>query len=94
MLHAKALFEELEQQIPDLIILDIMLAETSMALIFVKHYKKILLITVFLLFFLSAKNEEFDKVLGLELGAEDYITKPFFDQRISNKSKSCVKKKS
>ncbi|AFK06107.1 MULTISPECIES: response regulator transcription factor [Mesotoga] len=27
--------------------------------------------------FLSAKSEEFDKVLGLELGADDYITKPF-----------------
>lgn len=27
--------------------------------------------------FLSAKGEEFDKVLGLELGADDYITKPF-----------------
>jgi len=26
---------------------------------------------------LTAKNEEFDKVLGLELGADDYITKPF-----------------
>ncbi|RKX48784.1 MAG: DNA-binding response regulator, partial [Thermotogae bacterium] len=27
--------------------------------------------------FLSARSEEFDKVLGLELGADDYITKPF-----------------
>ena len=27
--------------------------------------------------FLSAKNEEFDQVLGLELGADDYVTKPF-----------------
>ena len=26
---------------------------------------------------LTAKSEEFDKVLGLELGADDYITKPF-----------------
>ena len=34
---------------------------------------------------LSAKTEVFDKVLGLELGADDYMIKPFDSKRISCK---------
>ena len=37
--------------------------------------------------FLSAKSEEFDKVLGLELGADDYITKPFSVREVLARTK-------
>ena len=40
---------------------------------------------------LTAKGEEIDKVLGLELGADDYVTKPFSLERTACKSKSCFK---
>ncbi len=37
---------------------------------------------------ISAKGEEIDKILGLELGAEDYITKPFSPRRSLGKGQS------
>lgn len=62
--------------VPDLIILDIMLPgldglEVCKRLRMEKKTKKVPIIM------LTAKSEEFDKVLGLELGADDYMTKPF-----------------
>ena len=58
---------------PDLILLDIMLPKmdglTVCKKIRTKYNMPILMLT--------AKDEEIDKILGLELGADDYITKPF-----------------
>ncbi len=64
------------ENIPDLFILDIMLPgidglEVCRSLKQTSNTKTIPIIM------LTAKSEEFDKVLGLELGADDYITKPF-----------------
>lgn len=58
----------------DLIILDIMLPEIS-GLDICRAARKRGVETPIIL--LTAKGEEIDKVLGLELGADDYITKPF-----------------
>jgi DNA-binding response OmpR family regulator len=58
----------------DLIILDIMLPKISGFDICKKIREKGIKIPVIML---TAKGEEIDKVLGLELGADDYITKPF-----------------
>ena len=61
------------QEKPDLILLDIMMPEMGGYEFMQKHKQErgtpIILLT--------AKLEESDKVLGLELGADDYITKPF-----------------
>ncbi|MCK9444894.1 MAG: response regulator transcription factor [Tissierellaceae bacterium] len=58
---------------PDLIILDIMMPKKdgfqALKEIRMKHNTPVIMLT--------AKEEEVDKVLGLELGADDYITKPF-----------------
>jgi len=58
----------------DLILLDVMLPEVS-GLDICKAARKKGVNTPIIL--LTAKGEEIDKVLGLELGADDYITKPF-----------------
>jgi DNA-binding response OmpR family regulator len=58
---------------PDLILLDIMMPEMS-GFEFITAYRKERETPIILL---TAKLEETDKVLGLELGADDYITKPF-----------------
>ncbi len=58
---------------PDLILLDIMMPEMD-GYQFVSIYRKESETPIILL---TAKLEESDKVLGLELGADDYITKPF-----------------
>ena len=73
--EAELLFEEMEKRQPDLILLDIMLPgiDGLSALRKLKsspaaHIPVILL---------TAKSSEIDKVTGLDLGADDYITKPF-----------------
>jgi DNA-binding response OmpR family regulator len=58
---------------PDLILLDIMMPEMS-GYEFIKAYRKERETPIILL---TARLEETDKVLGLELGADDYVTKPF-----------------
>lgn len=68
--------EEAIANVPDLILLDLMLPgldglEVCKRLRMDKRTKKVPI------FMLTAKSEELDKVLGLELGADDYITKPF-----------------
>ena len=59
--------------IPDLAILDIMMPKKDGFQVL----KEIRMEYNFPVIMLTAKDEEFDKVLGLELGADDYITKPF-----------------
>ncbi|ADU25836.1 response regulator transcription factor [Ethanoligenens harbinense] len=73
--EAELLFEEMEKVLPDLILLDIMLPgmDGLSALRQIKagpaaHVPVILL---------TAKSSEIDKVTGLDLGADDYVTKPF-----------------
>ncbi|MCP4428190.1 MAG: response regulator transcription factor [Chloroflexi bacterium] len=61
------------QNNPDLILLDIMMPEMD-GYDFIRHYRREGNAPIILL---TAKLEETDKVLGLELGADDYITKPF-----------------
>lgn len=58
---------------PDLVLLDIMLPKKDGFQV-LKEIRKELKIPVLML---TAKEEEVDKVLGLELGADDYVTKPF-----------------
>ena len=72
----ESLLNEVKSSTPDLFILDIMLPgmdglEVCRQLRSNPQTKNIPIIM------LTAKSEEFDKVLGLELGADDYLTKPF-----------------
>lgn len=69
---------ELETFQPDLVLLDLMLPDYS-GYDLCKEITKKHVIPVIML---SAKNEIIDKVLGLELGAEDYITKPFDNREL------------
>ena len=73
---AKTFFPALEKELPDLILLDRMLPGMSGFDILkcLKQDTKYQLIPVIIV---SAKGEEVDKVKGLNLGADDYITKPF-----------------
>lgn len=61
---------------PDLIILDLMLPGIN-GLDVCKLLKKDSLTATVPVIMLTAKNEEVDKIVGFELGADDYVTKPF-----------------
>jgi two-component system alkaline phosphatase synthesis response regulator PhoP len=61
---------------PDLVLLDIMMPGID-GLEVCKKIKSSTRLRRIPIIMLSAKGEEIDKVLGLEIGAEDYITKPF-----------------
>lgn len=58
---------------PDLVLLDIMMPEMD-GFEFMRHFRRERNTPVIML---TAKVEETDKVVGLELGADDYVTKPF-----------------
>lgn len=70
----KEALAEARQQ-PDLIILDIMMPEFDGREV-IKHLKKDSKTSQIPIIFLTAKGTEADEVLGLELGADDYIVKP------------------
>ena len=62
-----------EKEKPHLILLDIMMPEPDGFLVL----RKIRAVSSVPAIMLTARSEDYDKILGLELGADDYITKPF-----------------
>ena len=73
---------------PDLILLDIMLPKAD-GLTVCKKVKAAMNIPILML---TAKDEEIDKILGLELGADDYITKPFSVRELIARIKANLRK--
>ena len=74
---------------PDLILLDIMLPKMD-GLTACKKIKSAIPNVPILI--LSAKDEELDKIVGLELGADDYITKPFSVRELMARVKANLRK--
>lgn len=72
----KDFFESLREGIPDLVLLDIMLpGEDGLSIL--KRLKGDFKTKKIPVIMLTARDSEFDKVVGLDSGADDYITKPF-----------------
>jgi two-component system phosphate regulon response regulator PhoB/two-component system alkaline phosphatase synthesis response regulator PhoP len=74
--RAEPMLKALTQEIPDLIILDLMLPDLD-GLEICKRLKKDDRTAGIPILILTAKGDETDVVLGLELGADDYMVKPF-----------------
>lgn len=77
---------QIQNEQPDLVILDIMMPigdgrDICRDIRENPETKKIMVLM------LSAKSEHFERILGLELGADDYITKPFNPVLVGNKIK-------
>lgn len=83
--------DALKNGLPDLILLDVMMDgmdgfEFCKTLRANDAYRDIPII------FLSARTEEFDRVLGLELGGDDYIAKPFSVKEVSARVKAVLRR--
>jgi len=84
----KQALEMAEREKPDLILLDIMLPEYDGFTV----CKKIRQTMNTPILMLTAREEEVDKVLGLELGADDYITKPFSPRELMARVKANLRR--
>ncbi len=73
---------------PDLILLDVMLPKID-GLTVCKRVKQTYNVPILMI---SAKDEEVDKIVGLELGADDYITKPFSVRELMARVKANLRK--
>lgn len=73
---AAPMLERMRQQLPDLVLMDIMMPEMD-GMEALRRMKESAQTREVPVIFLTAKSSEVDKVRGLDLGAEDYITKPF-----------------
>ena len=76
-------------QKPDLILLDIMLPKMDGLTVCKKIRHTLTNVPILML---SAKDEEIDKILGLELGADDYVTKPFSVRELMARIKANLRK--
>jgi DNA-binding response OmpR family regulator len=72
----------------DLVLLDLMLPETD-GLTICKEIRKVSQVPIIML---TAKGEDIDKIIGLELGADDYITKPFNSRELLARIKAVLRR--
>ncbi len=78
-------------QIPDLIILDLMLPDAD-GIEICKNLKQRNDYSFIPIIMLTAKGEETDKILGLEFGADDYVTKPFSPRELVARVKAILRR--
>lgn len=80
--------EQFEKVQPDLVILDLMLPKMD-GLEVCRELRKTSAVPIIML---TAKDSEIDKVLGLELGADDYVTKPFSNRELIARVKANLRR--
>jgi len=87
--HAEKLINE---ALPDIILLDWMLPGMS-GIDFAKKLRSNTLTKTIPIIMLTARSDELDKVKGLEVGADDYITKPFSPRELNARIKAVLRRK-
>jgi DNA-binding response OmpR family regulator len=85
-------YRSLRTEVPDLLILDLMMPDVD-GFEVCKYLKKQEEFASIPIIMLTAKAEETDKVLGLELGADDYVTKPFSPRELVARVKAVLRRR-
>jgi two-component system alkaline phosphatase synthesis response regulator PhoP len=88
---AEEAMEALKTVVPDLFILDIMMPGID-GYEFCRRVRASEKLKDIPIIFLSAKSDEIDKVLGLELGGDDYMTKPFSVKELKSRVKAVFRR--
>jgi len=78
----------LREQLPDMILLDVMMPDID-GFETLKMIREVSSVPVIML---TAKGEEDDRVRGLEMGADDYITKPFSPRELTSRVKAVLRR--
>ncbi len=89
---AESFYHFLHSEIPDLIILDLMLPDAD-GFEICKYLRKTDNLAPVPVIMLTARAGETDKILGLELGADDYVTKPFSPSELVARVKAVLRRK-
>ena len=83
--------KSLASSLPDLVILDLMLPDAD-GLDVCRDLKKDNRTSLIPVMMLTARGEEIDRVLGLEIGADDYVTKPFSPKELVARVKAVLRR--
>jgi two-component system phosphate regulon response regulator PhoB len=83
--------KEMEKQLPDLILLDLMLPDMDGTEL-CKSLKRRGSTSNIPIIMVTAKAEEVDRIVGLELGADDYVVKPFSTRELTLRVKGVLKR--
>jgi DNA-binding response OmpR family regulator len=78
-----------EEQVPDLVLLDVMLPEMDGLEVCRRLRAKHPLLYIIML---TARTDELDRVVGLEVGADDYVTKPFSLQELVARVRAALRR--
>jgi len=81
-----------KRRVPDTVVLDLMLPDTD-GLAICRKLRAAPETAQLPVLILTAKGEETDKVLGLELGADDYVTKPFSPRELLARVRALLRRK-
>src|SRR5437762_1491186 len=88
---SKGALEQLESWKPDLIILDVMLPDGD-GFDLCRRIRKSAAFARTPVLFLTARSDEVDRVLGLEIGGDDYVTKPFSPRELMARVKAHLRR--
>ncbi len=89
---AQSFYQFIERRLPDLLILDLMLPDVD-GLDVCRLLKSNPRYATIPIIMLTARSEEADRVLGLELGADDYVTKPFSPRELIARVRSVLRRR-
>ena len=86
-----AMYEKLEEGLPSLLLLDVMLPGED-GITALKNLRQNARTAALPIILLTAKNAEYDKVHGLDSGADDYVTKPFGVMELLSRIKAVLRR--